>query len=307
MLDWIYIYKERYLKNKILKKIFYGQIQNNSFSLISGTSSNRPDMPGRQLHMQVRHCDTQSDRPELYTQQWPQISEMGDHVLIKAEKKLCFMCQAYKRRTSAGWFVYTRKKCYRCNVPLCKDGIGYNCFSVFHQLQTLKKDSFGSTTKCPIGTRDYKMFEGSPQRFVNRNTTIGSQLKMNPPFQVPLGPTQHSRGIVTLSKPENVLHSTSRPIFQNITSLQSGSQRDYSGATHDMEKFTTEKQTFTSVGHVDETFTGVRLLVDNSTDVQSNIKHNEEEKPLQGQNLYTRTQSVEKEDDDDYVYESFIS
>jgi hypothetical protein len=53
--------------------------------LISGTSSKLPDMPGRQLHMQVRHCDTQSDRPELYTQQWPQISEMGEHQADRIE------------------------------------------------------------------------------------------------------------------------------------------------------------------------------------------------------------------------------
>lgn len=279
--------------------------------MISGTSSNLPDVPGRQLHMQVRHCDTQSDRPELYTQQYPQISEIGEHVLVKAEKKLCFMCQAYKRRTSAGWFVYTRKKCYRCNVPLCKDGIGYNCFSMFHQLQTLKKDSFGSPTKSPIGTRDYKMFEVSPQRLVNRamsgiNTIRGSPPKMSlPSFQVPLGPTQYSRNIVTLSKPENVIHN--RPIFQNIASLQS-SQRDYTGPTPDEEKFTTEKQTFTNAGHVEENFTVERPIVDNVASVQSDLKQNEEERALlQGQNLYTRTQSVEKEDDNDYVYESFMS
>lgn len=57
------------------------------------------------------------------------------HTLIKGEKKLCFMCQATKRKTRAGWFVYTRTKCVKCNVFLCKPGMLYNCYEEFHSQQ----------------------------------------------------------------------------------------------------------------------------------------------------------------------------
>ena len=73
--------------------------------------------------------------------------------------------------------------------------------------------------------------------------------------------------------------------------------------------YTNESLFFSSVGHLEENFTVERPNVDNIASVQSDLKKNEvEERPsLQGQNLYTRTQSVEKEDANDYVYESFMS
>lgn len=42
------------------------------------------------------------------------------------------MCQSGKRKTRAGWFVYTRTKCFKCNVALCKPGMLYNCYEDFH-------------------------------------------------------------------------------------------------------------------------------------------------------------------------------
>ena len=59
---------------------------------------------------------------------------------------------------------------------------------------------------------------------------------------------------------------------------------------------------------MEENFTVERPIEDNLAGVQSDLKQNEvEERPLQGQNLYTRAQSVEKEDDSEYVYQNFMS
>lgn len=61
------------------------------------------------------------------------ISQFEGCRLVKMEgnQKLCAFCRDNKIKSPRGYWVYTRKKCNKCKVPLCKAERG--CFYLFHK------------------------------------------------------------------------------------------------------------------------------------------------------------------------------
>jgi hypothetical protein len=55
-----------------------------------------------------------------------------DHELVPiGTNKPCAYCEFQKRRTKSGWYVYSRFRCNKCGVALCKGKRG--CFIRYHQ------------------------------------------------------------------------------------------------------------------------------------------------------------------------------
>lgn len=52
-------------------------------------------------------------------------------VKMEGNQKLCAFCRDNKIKSPRGYWVYTRKKCSQCKVPLCKAERG--CFYLYHK------------------------------------------------------------------------------------------------------------------------------------------------------------------------------
>lgn len=67
---------------------------------------------------------------------YPQLdAPFSDHHLVPiGTNKPCAYCELQKRRTKSGWYVYTRFRCEKCGVALCKGQRG--CFVKYHQHKT---------------------------------------------------------------------------------------------------------------------------------------------------------------------------
>ena len=83
-----------------------------------------------------------------------------EHNLVFAgEKKICVMCQMQRRRTKAGWQVYSRHKCDKCDVSLCRSGLAYDCFKLYHEMTPGSVVERGKTIQTPLmGTTKANIF-----------------------------------------------------------------------------------------------------------------------------------------------------
>lgn len=188
------------------------QIQNNSFSLFSGgqVSSNLRDMLTCQLP--ADSYGLQSHSSAVYKSKW----EALGHLLVRCDKKLCFMCQAHKRKTRAGWFVYTRKKCEKCNIPLCKQGMGFNCYEMFHQLY-FHED--GSPKPSLVQSSGVHRISASSVRPINQLTPDKQTSLICSTFQLPHStpnPLEGGKNTRLLSDLSPLPHQYGRQVERNV-------------------------------------------------------------------------------------------
>lgn len=122
-----------------------------------------------------------------------QRTDVKHNLVFGGEKKVCVMCQLQHRRTKAGWKVYSRHKCDKCDVALCRSGLMYNCFNLYHQIRPGSIIEKGNTVQAAV---------------TGAFSTRSSNFMI--PYIMPV--SQSPRGIVTTSS-ANILPCS----VQNIT------------------------------------------------------------------------------------------
>ncbi|CAG2247583.1 unnamed protein product [Mytilus edulis] len=154
----------------------------------------------------------QSHSSPVYKSKW----EALGHLLVRCDKKLCFMCQAHKRKLRAGWFVYTRKKCEKCNIPLCKQGMGFNCYEMFHQLY-FHED--GSPKPSLVQSSGVHRISASSVRPSNQMTPDKQTSLIYSTFQVPHStpnPLEGGKNTRLLSDLSPLPHQYGRQVERNV-------------------------------------------------------------------------------------------
>lgn len=113
------------------------------------------------------------------------------NLVFGGEKKVCLMCQFQKRRTKAGWKVYSRHKCDKCDVSLCRSGLAFDCFKLYHEMKPGSIVERGNSVQFPLSggsvprgsSRNYNLTSSQLPSNTQGNTMTSSVLSSHDPLQ----------------------------------------------------------------------------------------------------------------------------